>query len=61
VSEEASVGEDAYVWFGSLFPLASDIVNARFTFESLTAATSNKLHYPAYDRFLKEMDKLVIF
>ncbi|KAF3339279.1 hypothetical protein FCM35_KLT16750 [Carex littledalei] len=59
VSEEASVGEDAYVWFGSLFPLASDIVNARFTFETLTAATANRLHYPAYDRFIKEMDKYI--
>ncbi|KAJ4750334.1 ArgH (DUF639) [Rhynchospora pubera] len=59
VSEEASVGESAYAWFGSLFPLASDIVNARFTFETLTAATGNRLHYPAYDRFLKEMDKYI--
>jgi hypothetical protein len=45
------------VWFGSVFPLACDVVNARFTFEALTATTANRLHYPAYDRFLKEMDK----
>ncbi|KAL6902382.1 hypothetical protein ACP4OV_005258 [Aristida adscensionis] len=57
VNEEPTVGEDAYVWFGSVFPLACDVVNARFTFEALTATTAKRLHYPAYDRFLKEMDK----
>ncbi|CAL4920852.1 unnamed protein product [Urochloa decumbens] len=57
VNEEPTVGEEAYVWFGSVFPLACDVVNARFTFEALTATTANRLHYPAYDRFLKEMDK----
>ncbi|XP_066400339.1 uncharacterized protein [Miscanthus floridulus] len=57
VNEEPTVGEEAYVWFGSVFPLACDVVNARFTFEALTATTTNRLHYPAYDRFLKEMDK----
>ncbi|PUZ42768.1 hypothetical protein GQ55_9G608500 [Panicum hallii var. hallii] len=57
VNEEPTVGEEAYVWFGSVFPLACDVVNARFTFEALTATTVNRLHYPAYDRFLKEMDK----
>jgi hypothetical protein len=57
VNEEPTVGEDAYVWFGSVFPLACDVVNARFTFEALTATTANRLHYPAYDKFLKEMDK----
>ncbi|KAJ1298725.1 hypothetical protein BS78_01G475700 [Paspalum vaginatum] len=56
VNEEPTVGEEAYVWFGSVFPLACDVVNARFTFEALTATTANRLHYPAYDRFLKEMD-----
>ncbi|KAJ3673566.1 hypothetical protein LUZ60_005558 [Juncus effusus] len=59
VNGEPSVGEDSYAWFGSLFPLASDIVNARFTFETLTTTTANRLHYPAYDRFLKEMDKCI--
>ncbi|KAL6645206.1 hypothetical protein ACP70R_016814 [Stipagrostis hirtigluma subsp. patula] len=57
VNEEPTIGEDAYVWFGSVFPLACDVVNARFTFEALTATTAKRLHYPAYDRFLKEMDK----
>lgn len=57
VNEEPTVGEDAYVWFGSVFPLACDVVNARFTFEALTATTANRLHYPAYDKFLREMDK----
>ncbi|KAF8720400.1 hypothetical protein HU200_023903 [Digitaria exilis] len=57
VNEEPTVGEEAYVWFGSVFPLACDVVNARFTFEALTATTANRLHYPAYERFLKEMDK----
>ncbi|KAM0853009.1 hypothetical protein ACQ4PT_051377 [Festuca glaucescens] len=57
VNEEPTAGEDAYVWFGSVFPLACDVVNARFTFEALTATTANRLHYPAYDKFLKEMDK----
>ncbi|XP_072978800.1 uncharacterized protein [Typha angustifolia] len=57
VNAEPSVGEDAYVWFGSILPLACDVVNARFTFETLTASTANKLHFPAYDRFLKELDK----
>ncbi|KAE8780267.1 hypothetical protein D1007_46665 [Hordeum vulgare] len=57
VNEEPTVGEDAYVWFGSVFPLACDVVNARFTFEALTATTASRLHYPAYDKFLKEMDK----
>ncbi|GJM93745.1 hypothetical protein PR202_ga10330 [Eleusine coracana subsp. coracana] len=57
VNEEPTVGEDAYVWFGSVFPLACDLVNARFAFEALTTTTASRLHYPAYDRFLKEMDK----
>ncbi|XP_062213839.1 uncharacterized protein LOC133914871 [Phragmites australis] len=57
VNEEPTVGEEAYVWFGSVFPLACDVVNARFTFEALTATTASRLHYPAYDRFLKEMEK----
>ncbi|XP_052150342.1 uncharacterized protein LOC127768746 [Oryza glaberrima] len=57
VNEEPTVGEDAYVWFGSVFPLACDVINAQFTFEALTATTANRLHYPAYDKFLKEMDK----
>ncbi|XP_010917843.1 uncharacterized protein [Elaeis guineensis] len=57
VNEERSVGEDAFVWLASLLPLVADVVNARFTFETLTALTASRLHFPAYDRFLKEMDK----
>jgi hypothetical protein len=57
VNEGPTVGEEAYVWFGPVFPLACDLVNARFTFEALAATTAGRLHYPAYDRFLKEMDR----
>ncbi|KAG6511248.1 hypothetical protein ZIOFF_029305 [Zingiber officinale] len=53
VNEELSIGEDAFVWFSSLIPLAADVVNAQFTFETLTAPTAN-------DRFLKEMNKYAI-
>ncbi|OAY82308.1 hypothetical protein ACMD2_06244 [Ananas comosus] len=59
VNEEPSIGEDAYLWFGSILPLPSDVVNARFTFETLTASTAHRLHFPAYDKFLKEIDKCV--
>ncbi|KAJ8492566.1 hypothetical protein OPV22_014287 [Ensete ventricosum] len=59
VNEESSVGEDAFVWFASLIPLVADVVNARFSFETLTAPTASQLHFPAYDRFLKEIDKCV--
>ncbi|KAK1309828.1 hypothetical protein QJS10_CPA08g00083 [Acorus calamus] len=57
VTEEPTVGEDAFVWLSSLLPLIADVMNARFTFEALTAPTANRLHFPAYDRFLKEIDK----
>lgn len=57
VNEERGVGEEAFVWLASMFPLVADVTNARFTFETLTAPTASKLHYPAYDRFLKEIDK----
>ncbi|TYJ24146.1 hypothetical protein E1A91_A08G241100v1 [Gossypium mustelinum] len=56
VNDEPSVGEDAFVWLGSLVPLVADIVNGRFTFETLTAPTGNRLFFPAYDKFLKEID-----
>ncbi|WOL20655.1 hypothetical protein Cni_G29460 [Canna indica] len=59
VNEESSVGEDAFVWLASLIPLVADAVNAQFTFETLTATTASRLHFPAYDRFLKEMDKCI--
>jgi hypothetical protein len=44
----------------SLVPVVADPVNARFTFETLTAPTGYRLHFPAYDKFLKEIDKYVI-
>ncbi|CAL9117014.1 uncharacterized protein LOC135581368 isoform X1 [Musa acuminata AAA Group] len=59
VNEAPSVGEDAFVWFACLIPLVADVVNARFTFETLTAPTASQLHFPAYDRFLKEIDKCI--
>ena len=57
VSDEPSVGEDAFVWLGSLVPLVADVANGRFTFETLTAPTGYQLHFPAYDLLLKEIDK----
>ncbi|XP_039684090.1 uncharacterized protein [Medicago truncatula] len=59
VTNEPTVGEDAFVWLGSLVPLVADVANGRFTFESLTAPTGLRLHFPAYDMFLKEMDKCI--
>ncbi|CAM8983788.1 unnamed protein product [Rhodiola kirilowii] len=59
VNNEPNVAEDAFVWLGSLVPLVADVVNGRFTFETLTAPTAHRLHFPAYDRFLKEVDKCI--
>ncbi|KAJ0872579.1 hypothetical protein HanRHA438_Chr11g0525471 [Helianthus annuus] len=59
VDNEPSVGDDAFVWLGSLVPLVADFVNGKFTFETLTSSTMNRLHFPAYDRFLKEIDKCI--
>ncbi|KAJ8570157.1 hypothetical protein K7X08_006734 [Anisodus acutangulus] len=59
VDNEPSVGEDAFLWLGALVHLVADIVNGRFTFETLTASTENRLHYPAYEMFLKEIEKCV--
>ncbi|PWA88634.1 hypothetical protein CTI12_AA118690 [Artemisia annua] len=44
---------------GSMIPLVADFVNGRFTFETLTLSTGNRLHFPAYDKFLKEIDKCI--
>ncbi|KAL0374713.1 UNVERIFIED_CONTAM: hypothetical protein Sradi_3387000 [Sesamum radiatum] len=60
VDREPSAGEDAFVWLGTLVPLVVDMVNGRFTFETLTAPTGNRLHFPAYDKFLKEIDRLTL-
>ncbi|CAL1382268.1 unnamed protein product [Linum trigynum] len=59
VNDGPSVGEDAVVWMGTLVPLAVDFVNGRFTFETLTAPTAHRLFYPAYDKFLKEIDQSI--
>lgn len=45
------------MWLGSLVPLVADIANGRFTFEALTASTGYQLYFPAYDVYLKEIDK----
>ncbi|XP_027351133.1 uncharacterized protein LOC113862232 [Abrus precatorius] len=59
VNDEPNVGEDAFVWLGSLVPLVADVANGRFTFETLTAPTGLRLHFPAYDMFLKEINKCI--
>ncbi|XP_030516311.1 uncharacterized protein LOC115729814 [Rhodamnia argentea] len=59
VDHGPDVGEDAFVWLASLFPLVADMANAKFTFETLTAPTGNHLHFPAYDKYLKEIDKCI--
>ncbi|KAI3696808.1 hypothetical protein L6452_29373 [Arctium lappa] len=59
VDDGPSVGDDAFLWLASLVPLAADFLNGRFTFETLTTSTGNRLHLPAYDRFLKEIIKCV--
>ncbi|KAJ4834950.1 hypothetical protein Tsubulata_021476 [Turnera subulata] len=56
VNEEPSVGEDGFVWLGSLAPFVVDVVNGRFTFETLTASTGYRLFFPGYDKFVKEID-----
>ncbi|KAH7855110.1 hypothetical protein Vadar_021343 [Vaccinium darrowii] len=57
VDDGPGVGEDAFVWLGTLVPLACDVVNGRFTFETLTASTPDRLHFSAYDKYLKEIAK----
>ncbi|CAH1452232.1 unnamed protein product [Lactuca virosa] len=59
VNNAPNVGEDAFVWLGSLVPLVADFINGKFTFETLTSSTQNRLHYPAYDKFLQEIAKCV--
>ncbi|KAB2631692.1 hypothetical protein D8674_009211 [Pyrus ussuriensis x Pyrus communis] len=59
VDNEKNVGEDAFVWMGSQVPLVTDVVNGRFTFETLTAPTGNRLHFPSYDKYLKEIDRCI--
>ncbi|KAK8713008.1 hypothetical protein V6N13_148236 [Hibiscus sabdariffa] len=59
VNHDPTVEGDAFLWLSSLVPLAADITNRRFTFETLTAPTGNHLFFPAYDRFLKEIDNCI--
>ncbi|KAK9079249.1 hypothetical protein SSX86_000919 [Deinandra increscens subsp. villosa] len=59
VNDKPSAGEHAFVWLGSLVPLVADFINGKFTFETLTASTENRLHFPAYDKFLQEINKCV--
>ncbi|KAL3830151.1 hypothetical protein ACJIZ3_018953 [Penstemon smallii] len=59
VDQDPSAGEDAFVWLGSLVPLVVDMVNGRFTYETLTTTTANRLHFPAYDKFLTEIHKCI--
>ncbi|CDY15870.1 BnaA04g12410D [Brassica napus] len=54
---EPSVGEDAFVYLASIIPLHVDVINGRYTFETLTAPTGHQLHFPAYDMFVKEILK----
>lgn len=57
VDNEQNVGEDAFVWLATLLPVIADVVNAHFTFETLTATSGSKLHYPAYKMFLNQIEK----
>nr|XP_043611924.1 uncharacterized protein LOC122583604 [Erigeron canadensis] len=59
VDNQPSVGGDAFAWLGSLVPLMTDFVTGRFTFETLTISTGNRLHFPAYDKYLNEIDKCI--
>ncbi|GMH26560.1 hypothetical protein Nepgr_028403 [Nepenthes gracilis] len=59
VDHGPGVEEDAFVWLASLVPLAGDVVNGRFSFETLTTSTANRFHFPAYDRFLEEIDQCI--
>ncbi|KAI4386629.1 hypothetical protein MLD38_004546 [Melastoma candidum] len=59
VDHGLDVGEDAFLWMASIFPLVADVINAKFSFESLTATIGNRLHYPAYDKYLKEIDRCI--
>ncbi|KAK9123025.1 hypothetical protein Sjap_012627 [Stephania japonica] len=42
VNDEPSIGEEAYVWMGSLVPLAVDVVNGHFTFVHQALAKTSK-------------------
>ncbi|XP_015073325.1 uncharacterized protein LOC107017643 isoform X1 [Solanum pennellii] len=59
VDHKPSVGEHAFLWLATLVNLVGDFVNGRCTFETLTAPTENRLHFPAYNIFLKETIKCI--
>nr|GMD21963.1 uncharacterized protein LOC109156879 [Ipomoea batatas]GMD24891.1 uncharacterized protein LOC109156879 [Ipomoea batatas] len=59
VDNEQNVGEGGFVWLATLVPVIADVVNAQFTFETLTATSANRLHYPAYNMFLNQIDKCI--
>ncbi|KAK6790673.1 hypothetical protein RDI58_009754 [Solanum bulbocastanum] len=59
VDNKPSVGEHAFLWLATLVNLGGDFVNGRCTFETLTAPTENRLHFPAYNIFLKEIIKCI--
>ncbi|KAK4371125.1 hypothetical protein RND71_010600 [Anisodus tanguticus] len=59
VDHKSSVGEDAFLWMATLVNLVADFVNGRCTFETLTAPTENRLHFPAYNILLKEIIKCI--
>ncbi|WMV22816.1 hypothetical protein MTR67_016201 [Solanum verrucosum] len=59
VDHKPSVGEHAFLWLATLVNLVGDFVNGRCTFETLTAPTENRLHFPAYNIFLKEIIKCI--
>ncbi|XP_006360450.2 uncharacterized protein [Solanum tuberosum] len=59
VDHKPSVGEHAFLWLATLVNLVGDFVNGRCTFETLTAPTENRMHFPAYNIFLKEIIKCI--
>ncbi|KAL8147461.1 uncharacterized protein LOC141707872 [Apium graveolens] len=59
VDDGPSVGEGAFVWLATVAPIIADVVNGKFTFETLTAKTLNRLHYPAYNIFIQQIDRCI--
>ncbi|GFZ09318.1 ArgH [Actinidia rufa] len=60
VDDEPGIGEDTFMWLGTQVPLVCDLVNGRFTFDTLTVSTGYRLYFPACDKCLKEIDKLTL-
>ncbi|KAL3830152.1 hypothetical protein ACJIZ3_018954 [Penstemon smallii] len=55
----SQVQDDIPLFYSDLMPLLVNMVNGRFTYETLTATTANRLHFPAYDKFLTEIHKCI--